>query len=145
MHGARWKLVRNAPGASVVISRNQEVLLGLRAREPWRDHWEVPSGFVDLGEHPADAARREVKEELGVDVALTAFLGIYLERLPDGQWVQTAVYVGESEGIAVPDRAEVLECRWFGRHEIPQTMAGEHRRRIDDWLAGKAVPLPAGL
>ncbi|MEJ7585027.1 MAG: NUDIX hydrolase [Acidimicrobiales bacterium] len=142
VHGPRWKLVRNACGAGVVITGAQGVLLGLRAQDPWRGQWEVPSGFVDLAEHPADAARREVKEELGATVTLTAFLGVYLDLLPDGEWVQTTMYVGEIDGELVPDRAEVLECRWFRRAAVPDEMAGDHRRRVNDWLAGRATALP---
>lgn len=138
VHGPRWKLVRNAPGAGLIITGDRGVLLGRRAREPWLGHWEVPSGFVEEGEHPADAARREAREELGVDVTLTGLLGVYLARLPDRQWVLSTVYVGETSDEPVPNPTEVLECRWFDRHELPETMAAEHRRRIDDWLEGEA-------
>lgn len=144
VHGPRWKLIRNAPGAGVIITDGDAVLLGRRARDPWQGQWEVPSGFVDLGEHPADAARREVREELGVDVTLTGLVGLYLDLLPDGEWVQSIVYSGETSEEAVPDRDEVVECRWFPRHLVPPVMAGNHRRRVEDWLAGNTLPLPAG-
>lgn len=141
-HGPRWMLVRNAPGAAVVITGERGVLLGRRAHEPWRGCWEVPGGFVDLGEHPADAARREAREELGVAVTLTALLGVYLFCNPDGQWIQSTDYIGETTDEAVPDRSEVIECRWFAPADLPEPLAGPVQRRIEDWLAGRAVPLP---
>ncbi len=141
-HGPRWMLVRNAPGAAVVITDERGVLLGRRAREPWRGCWEVPGGFVDLGEHPADTARREAREELGVTVTLTALLGVYVFRNPDGQWIQSTDYLGETADEAVPDGGEVLECRWFAPADLPGPMAGPVERRIEDWRAGRARPLP---
>lgn len=142
-HGPRWRLVRNAPCAAVVIVRHGRVLLSRRAREPWAGDWEVPGGFVELGEHPEDTAVREAREELAIDIELTGLLGIYTVRHPLSDWLQVTVYTaatGDTEPVADPD--EVSEWRWFEPADIPQIMASDHRQKIDDWLAGRAVPLP---
>jgi 8-oxo-dGTP diphosphatase len=138
-HGPRWKLVRNAPAADVLIVRGDCVLLSRRAIEPHVGKWELPGGMQELGEHPGDTARREVREELGVDVRLTALFGIYLDALPDGIG-QTTVYLGEIDGDPGEGDHESLEWRWFGVDELPPAsdMAYEHRRRLDDWLAWRA-------
>jgi 8-oxo-dGTP diphosphatase len=135
-HGPRWKLVRNAPAADVLIVRDERVLLSRRGIEPHLGKWELPGGMQDLGEHPADAARREVREELGVEVRLTGVLGIYLDALADGIG-QTVVYLGEIDGDPGEGDHESLEWRGFGVDELPAAadMAFEHRRRLDDWLA----------
>ena len=143
-HGARWRMVRNAPCAAAVIADGAgRVLLGRRAREPYAGMWEVPGGFVELGEHPADAARREIREELGLDLTLTGLVGIYVARSGRGQWLEVTVYLGEVSGEPHPDPTEVLECRWFARDEVPEVMAADHRQRVEDWWAGRAVALPA--
>jgi ADP-ribose pyrophosphatase YjhB (NUDIX family) len=143
-HGPRWRLIRNAPCAGVVIVRDGRLLLGRRAKPPFEGEWEVPGGFVERGEHPVEAAVREVREELGIDVTLTGLLGVYLEDSSRGEPLQVTVYVGSTEATeATPDPAEVSDWAWFAPEDAPATMAGRHRRRIDDWIAGLAVPLPA--
>lgn len=42
----------------------------------YRDHWLLPGGGVDPGEDPRQCARREVAEELGLDIEVGALLGV---------------------------------------------------------------------
>ena len=142
-HGPRWRLVRNAPCAAAVIVREGLVLLSRRARQPWVGEWEVPGGFVERGEHPEEAAVREVHEELGIHVELTGLLGIYTVHHTETDWLQVTVYTATTtDAEPVPDPDEVSEWRWFRPDDIPLAMAADHRQRIDDWMAGCAVPLP---
>jgi ADP-ribose pyrophosphatase YjhB (NUDIX family) len=53
------------------------ILLLRRGFDPGKGLWTFPGGFVDLGESVEDAARRETREELGIDVALTGLVGVY--------------------------------------------------------------------
>src|SRR5690606_15903941 len=43
-HGPRWRLVRNATCAEVLVERDGCVLLGRRGREPFAGMWEIPGG-----------------------------------------------------------------------------------------------------
>ena len=144
-HGPRWRLIRNAPCAgAVIVGRDGRLLLGKRAKDPFRGWWEVPGGFVERGEHPAEATVREVREELGIDVVLTGLVGIYLEQSARGESLQVTVYEATTEAVrCTPDPAEVTDWRWFAPEDVPADLAGRHRLRIDDWLAGRTVELPA--
>lgn len=53
-------------GAGVIFVDDQDRVLILETT--YKEHWEVPGGLVDEEESPLDAAVREVKEELGIDV-----------------------------------------------------------------------------
>jgi 8-oxo-dGTP diphosphatase len=144
VHGPRWRLIRNAPCAASIIVQDDRVLLGRRAKDPFAGEWEVPGGFVERGEHPARAAVREVREELGIDITLTGLVGIYLEPTPRGESLQVTVYEATTTATTCqPDPAEVTEWAWFPRAEIPDRMAARHRLRLQDWLDARAVPLPA--
>ncbi|MGC9669263.1 NUDIX hydrolase [Planosporangium sp. 12N6] len=86
------------PSGGVVVVDGDRFLALRRAREPKAGQWELPSGFCDGWEHPVDAAVREAREELGVDVELGPFLGMYLDR-----------YDYQDEALPV------LDCFWLAR------------------------------
>ena len=60
--------------AYAVVIDSDRILLA-RIREE-RARWTLPGGGIDPGEHPADAAVREVREETGHEVELDGLLGI---------------------------------------------------------------------
>jgi len=57
---------------TAVIRRNGKILIAKRRRD---GRWELPGGKVDPGESPADCIRREIKEELNLEVAIVRPLG----------------------------------------------------------------------
>lgn len=61
--------------AAVLIQNNGKYLLAKETLESGKDYWIVPGGKVGFGEEIKNAALREIKEELGIDVELTEFLG----------------------------------------------------------------------
>jgi 8-oxo-dGTP diphosphatase len=137
-HGERWKVIRSAPCADVLITRNDEALLVRRANHPYRGRWELPGGFSDRGEHPAATARREIAEELGVEVRLTGLLGVYFDPyLDDVAYVLT--FLGEITDEPRPDPDEVTEVAWFPAGELPPTaeLVPGHADRVHDWQAGR--------
>jgi 8-oxo-dGTP pyrophosphatase MutT (NUDIX family) len=82
----------------VVVVSGDRFLALRRAAQPRAGEWELPGGFCDGWEHPVDAAAREAREELGVDVELGAFVGMYLSRY-------------EYQNEILP----VLDCFWLAR------------------------------
>lgn len=57
-----------AGSAAAIIIRGQKILLVKRNREPYKNTWMFPAGFIDFGEHPQETLVREVKEETGLKV-----------------------------------------------------------------------------
>jgi ADP-ribose pyrophosphatase YjhB (NUDIX family) len=53
--------------SALVLNDKREVLLVRRSRDPRRGHWCLPIGFAELGETIAEAARRELREEAGIE------------------------------------------------------------------------------
>jgi ADP-ribose pyrophosphatase YjhB (NUDIX family) len=103
--------------AGVVPVLDGKVLLVRRSIEPAYGKWVFPGGYVDRGEHPAVAARREALEEAGVVVALEGQLGIY--QYPTGNSVVLVVYRGIITGGEPAALDESLEVGLFDPAEVP--------------------------
>lgn len=107
--------------------------------------WAVPGGFVDVGESVEHAAIREAKEEIGLDVTLTALLGIYSNpaRDPRGHTV-TAVYVAQAHGTPVA-ADDAKNCALFTFDNLPEQLAFDHAQVLADYKAfkesGQVTPL----
>jgi 8-oxo-dGTP diphosphatase len=119
-----YQLFVNArPTATAIIVEGDSYLVTLRAMEPRKGLWDLPGGFCDGFEHPADAAIREVREELGVTVHLGQFVGMYVgrylfqnETLPvlDCFWLATMV-----EGQINLKTDEVTQYAWLALADPP--------------------------
>ena len=63
-----------AVGGVIVDPRGRMVVL-VRGKEPGKGLWDLPGGFVDPGETAEEALRREVREEVGLEVTAMRYLG----------------------------------------------------------------------
>jgi ADP-ribose pyrophosphatase YjhB (NUDIX family) len=112
-----------APTATAVIEDDDgRVLLGRRAIEPYKGEWDLPGGFVEEGEHPLDALRRELREEAGLEVEPDDFLGVWMDRYGgDAPTVSTLNLYWTARITGGEQRAadDVGELRWFVPEEIP--------------------------
>lgn len=61
-------------GASIAVIRESRVLLAARANEPMRGVWTLPGGLVEAGETLAEAALRELEEEVGLTAEVIGVL-----------------------------------------------------------------------
>lgn len=105
------------------VERGDEVLLCRRAIEPRRGTWTLPGGFLEVGESAVDGARRETREETGVEVAIVAPL-VHFDLVRIGQvfMIFRAVPVADTAvpvACAPTATPESLEVRWFAWPEIP--------------------------
>ncbi len=125
-----WQWSNPKPCAGVLIEHKGKVLLLYRAFEPWKDHWDIPGGFCDGGEHPDDAAVREVKEELGLDIALTGLLGMWMDTYGVDEHAESTLNIyylarwGHDKAPSITlDFHEASRTEWFGPDEIPNGVA----------------------
>jgi 8-oxo-dGTP diphosphatase len=119
------------PTVDVVIELDGGVVLVRRKNPP--PGWALPGGFVDYGEALPVAARREAKEETGLDVELTDLLHVYSQpgRDPRHHTVST-VYVGRAQGTPV-GTDDAAEARVFPLDALPSPIAFDHAQVLDDY------------
>ena len=102
-------------GVGVIVLKDERVLLVRRGKPPEEGRWSLPGGRQRLGEPVRDTARREVREEAGVDIDLIGLLDVVdsLHRDDDGivEYHYTLIdFVAawrSGEAIAGGDAAEV--------------------------------------
>ena len=59
---------------AAIICKGDKVFATQRGYGEWQDWWEFPGGKVEAGETPAEALKREIREELSTEVNIDAFL-----------------------------------------------------------------------
>ena len=139
-----YEYARPALTVDLVLATREarpRVLLIRRKKDPFAGSWALPGGFVDENEKLLDAARRELREETGLDVAEMEQLYTAGDpgRDPRG-WTVTVVYLvrvnaDQLKPVAADDADEV---GWFPLDELPQLafdhamILGRARARIAD-------------
>ena len=135
---------RGLGAASVIVDPAHHVLL---VRHTYGQlNWELPGGAAEARESAEETARREAREEVGVDIVIERFVGVYWEPAwRDGQGAHHFVFRARlSDGAAAPavrDRSEISECAWFATDALPRPISDFTVRRIADALADR----PAGV
>jgi 8-oxo-dGTP diphosphatase len=136
-----------------IMDDDLKVLLIKRKYEPFKNHWAIPGGFVDLKKKESleETAFRELEEETNLD-------GIYLEQLktygdPDRDprmRIITVAYFAllpyenlTSKEIKADDDAK--EVKWFSLRHLPKNLGFDHKKILNDLLIrliGKASYTP---
>lgn len=93
--------------------------------------WGLPGGWVEHGEHPADAVVRELREETGLVAAEPRLLGV--RRSPSRPSAMTLIYAVDASGRFRPS-AEVDAVRWVRVEELPPEILA----RYGDWIRAVA-------
>ena len=122
-------------GVGAVVVRDGRALIVRRAHEPRQGEWSLPGGLLDLGESLADAARREVREETGLDVEIGPIIETFdrVHRDPEGRiryhfvivdfvcWSQAGAPIAGSDAEAVA---------WVTADEIDRYGVNAHAKAV---------------
>lgn len=133
------EIILNFSGG-ILTNQNNEILLQLRSDKKL---WGLPGGAIEKGESVERAAIREVLEETGIQVKITALLGIYsnyFDTYPNGDKAQTitTMFIFETiESSISIHNAETLDLRFFSRDNLPEIANQQHEDAIRDYFSGK--------
>ncbi len=117
-----------------VLIEEEKILLIRRKREPFKDMYALPGGFVNYGERVEEAIVREMKEETGLNVEPVKIVGVYSDprRDPRGHTV-TVAFLLRRKGGSLKGGDDASEARMFPLNSLPP-LAFDHREIIGDAL-----------
>lgn len=138
-----------------IVEQNGKILLVKENNPAHPDHgkWNQPAGWLDVGEDPVVAVRREVKEETGFDFTPTHLLGVYSLVKPQNPRPKVTshgvklIFTGDiRESPDKPDASEISAIRWFTPEDIyamdrATLRDSDIKREIRDYFSGRRYPL----
>lgn len=121
---------------SVIFFRSDEnikVLLVKRKNDPYKGQWALPGGFLEDEEPLENGAKRELKEETGLEVSRLKQLRAFGTpgRDPRGRTISIVFYgeVVSEEEVKGSDDAE--EANWFSINDLPE-LAFDHSKVMEE-------------
>ncbi len=137
---------RLSPSMIVLVTRGDELLL---ARSPRfvSGVYSTLAGFVEPGESVEQCVAREVREEVGVEIATPQYIGS--QNWPFPHSLMLGFHAEYVSGDIVPQPGEIEDAQWFSIHDLPPLPASKSIARylIDLYLArrlGHSEPVLPG-
>jgi ADP-ribose pyrophosphatase YjhB (NUDIX family) len=128
------------PVALTLLTQGDGLVLIRRRLPPLGGHWAPPAGYVECGESVPDAARREAREETGLQVALDGLHGVYSHADVD---VLIVAYRAQVQGGVARAGDDATEIGIFPAGALPPAGAAPHGPALDRWFHGLIGELTA--
>jgi NAD+ diphosphatase len=126
--------------AVIVLVEHEDMILLARANRFQGELYSVLAGFVEPGETLEEAVRREIKEEVGIDVKDIHYFGSQPWPFPDSLMIAfTASYAG---GDIKVDGDEITTAGWFKAGNLPEIPGSiSIARKLIDWYVAKQMKI----
>lgn len=112
---------------AAILQRKHEILFVQRAQEPFKFCWDFPGGFLEAGESPEEGLKREMREELQIEIEPVALFGAYGDHYgPEGVPVLIIYYLCRLAHGSVRPQEELADARWFEMSALPEALAFYH-------------------
>ena len=135
------------PTIDIILSENSnrnKVLIIKRKKDPFKDYFSLPEGFVNEGEKVEDVVRREAEEELLVKVEPTDILGVYSDpnRDPRGH-IMSITFTAKITNGELKAGEGIAELRWIDTNNLTNIKLGFDHSKIltnyQTWLKNRGT------
>lgn len=108
-------------GVAVIVMKDNKVLSGRRLEEHGNGTWCFPGGHLEFNETFEEAARREAKEEFGVNITNVRFAAVTNDifRETGKHYITVYMKADYDSGDAKTDDEEVTDFGWFDWNNLP--------------------------
>jgi ADP-ribose pyrophosphatase YjhB (NUDIX family) len=113
-------------GVSGVVVDDRGQVLFLRNRFRYERGWQLPGGFLQKGEQPEEALRREIQEETGYAVEVDGLLRAHLARARHMDILYLCHIVGGSLSV---NRREILDSRFVAQADLQHYLSESDARK----------------
>jgi 8-oxo-dGTP diphosphatase len=126
--------------AAALIVRGRKLLICQRTRHQTMPlKWEFPGGKIERGEHPTDALRRELDEELGIQARIGDEVARIQHRYTRGGAVELRFFVVR-EFRGEPENRIFRDIQWVPRTRLPEfDFLEADRELVREIAAGKIL------
>ncbi|MEP7027787.1 MAG: NUDIX domain-containing protein [Candidatus Eisenbacteria bacterium] len=139
------RVPRPTPAVAVAVVEASQVLLVKRRYAPMVGYWALPAGYLEGHEDPWRTARREAREETGLEIRPTRLMGAFPGGGQDGP-VVLLVFSGTVEGGRLEAGDDASEAGFFPLTRLPTPLAwGPHRIVLASLLQQHGLPVPPAL
>lgn len=117
----------------MIIDEQDRVLLTRRSTSPFKDMWVMPGGKIDLGEPIAVALKREVDEEVGLEIEVFNLIDVFEHVTPGEENCHYIILFYRCRPLhteIVYNAGEVSEVAWSASQDLAQYQMPEGTRYI---------------
>ena len=128
---------------AAIIRRGNQIFATQRGYGPWKDWWEFPGGKIEPGESAEAALQREIREELGVEIALGEKLATVEWDYPEFHLRMQCFMANLQKGE--PHLMEHESARWLGYKDLHDVGWLPADRGLLPLLASRLLGIPESL
>lgn len=96
--------------------------------------WGIPGGFMTKSEQPEAALRRELQEEVKLEITDVEFL--FARTLPRPKQVEI-YFACKAASTPVPSSFEIRKAEWFATNQLPVELSQDQRNMIEHALRAR--------
>jgi mutator protein MutT len=133
--GVRFTQTRFTVTAGAIITDDEGRVLLLHHRFRPGSGWGIPGGFIKRGEQPDQAVRRELREEVGLEIEdLSLFKTRAFKKARQVEIIFRCRARGETDQLSY----EIKRLAWFDPHDLPQELPRDQAALIKLAVADRA-------